>query len=115
MVWLSFDEHVFRYIKIVLHSYIIPYSIMDINLYLIFLFVSFLSYPWAEVVQAALQKYPNPETPNVSSTDIIARKVDSDGKLRSQKIIASYWRNMGTDIVRRVRLIIYITYTKLTY
>ncbi|XP_039255721.1 PRELI domain containing protein 3A-like [Styela clava] len=69
MVWISFDEHVFR------HS-------------------------WDKVVEAALRKYPNPETPNVSSTDILEREVDEDGKLISRRIISSYWSNVGTDIVR---------------
>lgn len=50
-------------------------------------------------MEAALRKYPNPETPNVSSTDIISREVGEDGKLKSRRIISSYWRNIGTDIV----------------
>ena len=57
-------------------------------------------HPWEQVVEAALRKYPNPETPNVSSTDILERKVADDGRMFSKRIISSYWRNMGTDIVR---------------
>lgn len=55
---------------------------------------------WEKVVEAALRKYPNPETPNVSSTDTLEREVDENGNLRSRRIISSYWRNVGTDIVR---------------
>lgn len=58
------------------------------------------NHPWEKVVEAALRKYPNPETPNVASTDIIEREVDGEGKLQSRRIISSYWSNMGTDIVR---------------
>lgn len=57
-------------------------------------------HPWEQVVEAALRKYPNPETPNVSSTDILERRVDNKGCLRSKRIISSYWRNVGTDLVR---------------
>lgn len=57
-------------------------------------------HPWEQVVEAALRKYPNPETPNVSSTDILERQIAEDGRMFSKRIISSYWRNMGTDIVR---------------
>jgi hypothetical protein len=40
-------------------------------------------HPWEQVVEAALRKYPNPETPNVSSTDIVDRSISSDGVLKS--------------------------------
>uniref|UniRef100_H2YJ16 PRELI/MSF1 domain-containing protein n=1 Tax=Ciona savignyi TaxID=51511 RepID=H2YJ16_CIOSA len=34
------------------------------------------SHPWEKVVEAALRKYPNPESPNVTGTDVFERKVD---------------------------------------
>lgn len=68
MVWISFDEHVFKH-------------------------------PWEKVVEAAIRKYPNPETPNVVSTDVIERKVDNKGRLSSTRVISSVWAG---DTIKRI-------------
>jgi len=71
MVWLSYDQHIFRH-------------------------------PWEQVVEAALRKYPNPETPNVSSTDIVDRKIDESGRLLSTKMITSVWSGPFMDLMSRI-------------
>ena len=53
-------------------------------------------------MEAALRKYPNPETPNVSSTDIVDRKIDSEGRLTSTKMITSVWSGTFMDLMSRV-------------
>jgi len=70
MVWISFDEHIFKH-------------------------------PWEKVVEAAIRKYPNPETPNVVSTDVLERKVDEDGKLHSTRMISSVWAGQTMQFIHK--------------
>jgi len=58
------------------------------------------------VVEAALRKYPNPETPSILGTDVYERWLDSDGKLHSKRIITSKWTNSYTNVVAKVCLFI---------
>ncbi|CAK8683507.1 PRELI domain containing protein 3B-like [Clavelina lepadiformis] len=60
------------------------------------------SHSWEKVVEAALRKYPNPESPNVIGTDIIDRQIDKDGKLYSKRIISSIWSNAYTDFISKL-------------
>lgn len=48
-------------------------------------------HPWEEVVQGALRKYPNPFNSNVTGLDVVERKVDSDGVLRSHRLMSTTW------------------------
>jgi len=59
-------------------------------------------HPWEQVVEAALRKYPNPETPNVSSTDIVNRQIDEEGRLVSTKVITSVWTGPFMDLMARI-------------
>nr|CAB3266369.1 protein slowmo homolog 1-like [Phallusia mammillata] len=59
------------------------------------------NHPWEKVVEAALRKYPNPETPNVLGTDVYERKLDADGKLHSKRIISSIWSNSYTEFMAK--------------
>jgi len=59
-------------------------------------------HPWEQVVEAALRKYPNPETPNVSSTDIVDRSISSDGVLKSTKVITSVWSGPFMDLMSSI-------------
>lgn len=52
---------------------------------------------WEKVVEAALRKYPNPESKNVCGTDVYDRHVDNDGKLHSKRLITSMWSNSYTE------------------
>jgi len=52
---------------------------------------------WENVVEAALRKYPNPESKNVIGTDIFDRHIDSNGKLHSRRLITSIWSNTYTE------------------
>lgn len=70
MVWISFDEHIFKH-------------------------------PWEKVVEAAIRKYPNPETPNVCSTDIVERKIDDEGRLCSTRLISSVWAGSTMQTIAR--------------
>nr|XP_002124797.3 PRELI domain containing protein 3A-like [Ciona intestinalis] len=60
------------------------------------------SHPWEKVVEAALRKYPNPESPNVTGTDVFERKVDEKGRLCSQRIISSLWSNSYLNLIEKV-------------
>jgi len=71
MVWISFDEHIFKH-------------------------------PWEKVVEAAIRKYPNPETPNVVSTDVIERKIDNEGKLHSTRMISSVWGGSTMEFIAKM-------------
>lgn len=55
-------------------------------------------------MEAALRKYPNPETPNVLGTDVYERKLDAEGKLHSKRIISSIWSNSYTEFMAKVRV-----------
>jgi len=59
-------------------------------------------HPWEQVVEAALRKYPNPETPNVFSTDIVDRQIDENGRLLSTKMITSVWNGPFMDLMSRI-------------
>lgn len=49
-------------------------------------------HPWATVCQAAWRKYPNPINPVVSGIDILERKVDGDGIMRTTRLLQTQWR-----------------------
>jgi len=59
-------------------------------------------HPWEKVVEAALRKYPNPETPNVTSTDVAERSIDEEGKLHSTRIISSVWAGSTMKYVAKL-------------
>jgi len=48
-------------------------------------------HPWHTVVHAAWRKYPNPLKPEVVGLDVIDRKVDSNGVLRTHRVITTEW------------------------
>jgi len=48
-------------------------------------------HPWEEVVQGSLRKYPNPFNSNVTGLDVVDRKVDKDGVLRSHRLMSTSW------------------------
>jgi len=45
---------------------------------------------WDNVIKAALQKYPNPLSPNVIGVDVIDRRVEN-GLIKSHRLLASKW------------------------
>ena len=49
------------------------------------------NHSWDNVVKAALQKYPNPLNPGVIGVDVIDRNVDSNGILRSHRLLTTQW------------------------
>lgn len=48
-------------------------------------------HPWQTVVHAAWRKYPNPLKPEVLGLDVIDRKVDNNGVLRTNRVITTEW------------------------
>jgi len=48
-------------------------------------------HPWHTVVHAAWRKYPNPLKPEVVGLDVVDRKVDADGILRTNRVITTEW------------------------
>jgi len=58
-------------------------------------------HPWEKVVEAAVRKYPNPEQPNVISTDVIERSVDDQGRLKSTRMITSCWASSTVKYIAR--------------
>jgi hypothetical protein len=48
-------------------------------------------HPWHTVVHAAWRKYPNPLKPEVVGLDVIDRKVDSHGVLRTNRVLTTEW------------------------
>jgi len=48
-------------------------------------------HPWHTVVHAAWRKYPNPLKPEVVGLDVIDRKVDANGVLRTNRVITTEW------------------------
>ncbi|KAK7505760.1 hypothetical protein BaRGS_00003031 [Batillaria attramentaria] len=48
-------------------------------------------HPWETVVTAAWRKYPNPHNPAVIGMDVVDRKVDPKGILRSHRLISTAW------------------------
>jgi len=60
------------------------------------------NHPWEEVVEGAVRKYPNPNSPNVQSTDVIERKVDPDsGVIKSTKLISSVWAGSAMQYIHK--------------
>lgn len=49
------------------------------------------SHCWETVAQGQWRKYPNPHNTAVLGTDVVERKVDSQGRLHSHRIITSDW------------------------
>lgn len=49
------------------------------------------SHPWETVVTAAWRKYPNPHNPAVIGMDVVDRKVDERGILRSHRLLSTSW------------------------
>lgn len=45
--------------------------------------------PWKQTTEAVWKKYPNDEMPNVRHIDVLDRKVTSDGKLLTTRLIGS--------------------------
>ena len=50
-----------------------------------------IRHPWETVAQAAWRKYPNPMNPGVKGIDVVERKVDAKGVLRSHRLMATEW------------------------
>jgi len=48
-------------------------------------------HPWHTVVHAAWRKYPNPLKPEVVGLDVVDRKVDNNGVLRTNRVITTEW------------------------
>lgn len=48
-------------------------------------------HPWQTVVHAAWRKYPNPLKPEVVGLDVVDRKVDEQGVLRSSRVLSTEW------------------------
>ncbi len=48
-------------------------------------------HPWETVTTAAWRKYPNPLNPNVVGLDVIDRKVDKKGILKSHRLMRTEW------------------------
>jgi len=48
-------------------------------------------HPWHTVVHAAWRKYPNPLKPEVVALDVIDRKVDEHGVLRTSRVMTTEW------------------------
>merc|ERR1712141_879979 len=53
------------------------------------------SHPWETIVQAAWRKYPNPINPNVTGLDVIDREVDSNGILKTHRLMSTSWGMPG--------------------
>lgn len=49
------------------------------------------NHPWETVVLAAWRKYPNPMNPNVVGLDTVERAVDTQGTLRSHRVMSTEW------------------------
>jgi len=49
------------------------------------------NHPWETVVLAAWRKYPNPMNPNVVGIDTVERSVDTQGTLRSHRLMSTEW------------------------
>ncbi|KAG5271033.1 hypothetical protein AALO_G00175120 [Alosa alosa] len=58
------------------------------------------SYPWETVIKAAMRKYPNPMNPSVVGVDVLDRKLDTDGRLHSHRLLSTEWGLPG--IVRAI-------------
>uniref|UniRef100_A0A8C6UCE4 PRELI domain containing 3 n=1 Tax=Neogobius melanostomus TaxID=47308 RepID=A0A8C6UCE4_9GOBI len=48
-------------------------------------------HPWETVTKAAMQKYPNPMNPSVFGVDVLDRRVDTDGRLHSSRLLSTEW------------------------
>jgi len=60
------------------------------------------NHPWEEVVEGAVRKYPNPNSPNVQSTDVLDRKVDPEsGVIKSTKLISSVWAGSAMQYIHK--------------
>ncbi|CAG2218719.1 PRELI domain containing protein 3A,PRELI domain containing protein 3B,Protein slowmo [Mytilus edulis] len=46
---------------------------------------------WDTIVQAAWKKYPNPLNPAVIGTDVLDRKVDNKGVLKTHRLMTTQW------------------------
>lgn len=49
------------------------------------------NHPWETVTKAAMQKYPNPMNPSVFGVDVLDRRVDTDGRLHSTRLLSAEW------------------------
>ncbi|XP_029908267.1 PRELI domain containing protein 3B [Myripristis murdjan] len=49
------------------------------------------NHPWETVINAAMQKYPNPMNPSVVGVDVLDRKVDKQGRLHSKRLLSTEW------------------------
>lgn len=52
-------------------------------------------HPWSTVTAAAWRKYPNPINPVVSGMDIVSRSVDTNGILKTTRLLQTQWRIPG--------------------
>jgi hypothetical protein len=48
-------------------------------------------HPWHTVVHAAWRKYPNPLKPEVVGLDVVDRKIDAQGVLRTNRVFLTEW------------------------
>ncbi|KAJ1566474.1 hypothetical protein HK405_009677 [Cladochytrium tenue] len=53
---------------------------------------AFLDHPWATVTQALWQKYPNPFSSHVLSSDVLERYVDASGRLHTVRLFVKEGR-----------------------
>ncbi|XP_005105804.1 PRELI domain containing protein 3B [Aplysia californica] len=49
------------------------------------------NHSWETVVTAAWRKYPNPHNPSVTGLDVVDRTVDSEGRLKSHRLMTTNW------------------------
>ncbi|CAJ1085577.1 PRELI domain containing protein 3B-like [Xyrichtys novacula] len=49
------------------------------------------NHPWETVINAAMQKYPNPMNPSVFGVDVLDRSVDTQGRLHSTRLLSTEW------------------------
>ncbi|XP_042361508.1 PRELI domain containing protein 3B-like [Plectropomus leopardus] len=49
------------------------------------------NHPWETVINAAMQKYPNPMNPSVIGVDVLDRDIDKQGRLHSKRLLSTEW------------------------
>ncbi|KAM6927490.1 PRELI domain containing protein 3B [Xenentodon cancila] len=49
------------------------------------------NHPWETVINAAMQKYPNPMNPSVIGVDVLDRNIDRQGRLHSKRLLSTEW------------------------
>uniref|UniRef100_A0A3Q3XCY5 PRELI/MSF1 domain-containing protein n=1 Tax=Mola mola TaxID=94237 RepID=A0A3Q3XCY5_MOLML len=68
------------------------------------------NHPWETVTKAAMQKYPNPMNPSVFGVDVLDRRVDTQGRLHSTRLLSTEWGlpSMAKSIIGVTRTCTYV-------